>query len=53
MKRIVAVVLALALVGYLGCGANAAEIVKAGSERIAIMGAAHYADFAGDADAYA
>jgi opacity protein-like surface antigen len=53
MKRIVAVVLAVALVGYLGCGANAAEIVKAGSERIAIMGAAHYADFAGDADAYA
>ena len=53
MKRILTIVLALAVVGYLGCGANAAEIVKAGSEKIAIMGAAHYADVAGDADAYA
>jgi hypothetical protein len=53
MKRILTIVLALALVGYLGCGANAAEIVKAGGERIAIMGAAHYADVAGDSNAYA
>ena len=46
MKRIVTVALALALVGYLGCGANASEIVKAGGERIAIMGAANYGDVA-------
>jgi len=53
MKRVLTVVLALAFVGYLGCGANAAEIVKEGSEKIAIMGAANYGDMAGDADAYA
>ena len=53
MKRIVAGVLALALVGYLGCSASAAEIVAQGSEKIAIMGAANYADVAGDLDAYA
>ena len=53
MKRIVAVVLALALVGYLGCSASAAEIVAQGSEKIAIRGGANYADVAGDFDAYA
>jgi hypothetical protein len=53
MKRIWTVAVALAFAGYLGCGANAAEIVKQGSEKIAIMGAVNYADIAGDADAYA
>ena len=66
MKRIGTVVLALAFVGLIACGAyadasssssSAAEsgsgMVKQGSEKIAIMGAAHYADIAGDADAYA
>ena len=53
MKRILTVALALAFVGYLGCAASAAEIVKEGSEKIAIMGGAHYTDIAGDIDAYA
>jgi len=48
MKRILTVLLALALAGYLGCGANAAEIVKQGTERLAVMGSADYATTYGD-----
>ncbi|MGO8703038.1 MAG: outer membrane protein [Candidatus Brocadiia bacterium] len=75
MKRIVALLLALAVMGYFGCGAYAqaqqpatttttttnteggaamgSGMVAAGSERIAILGAANYGDVAGDIDAYA
>jgi hypothetical protein len=68
MKRILTIVLALAFVGYVGCGAYAdaaastsndqaanmgSGMVKEGSEKIAIAGGANYADIAGDADAYA
>jgi opacity protein-like surface antigen len=52
MKRILTVVLALALVGYLGCGANAAEMVKEGAQRLAIVGSADYGSIYGDDDAH-
>jgi opacity protein-like surface antigen len=48
MKRILTVMLALAFVGYLGCGANAAEVVKQGAQRLAIMGSAEYSTAFGD-----
>ena len=51
MKRILIVMLALAFVGYLGCGANAAEMVKQGAERLTILGSADYANTYGDLDA--
>jgi opacity protein-like surface antigen len=60
MKRIVAVALALAFVGFIACGAYAAEssasemgsgMVKQGSERIAVMAGADYSSLYGDADA--
>jgi opacity protein-like surface antigen len=50
MKRILTVVAALALVGYLGGGANAAEMVKQGAERLAITGSADYATTYGATD---
>ncbi len=76
MKRIVLLLLALAVMGYFGCGAYAqaqttatttttttsntegaaamgSGMVAAGSEEIAVMGAANYGDVAGDIDAYA
>jgi opacity protein-like surface antigen len=51
MKRILTGVLALALVGYLGCGANAAEMVAQGAERVAVVGSADYTSMYGDEDA--
>jgi outer membrane protein W len=53
MKRILAGVLALALVGYLGCAANAAEIIAQGAQRVAITGSADYASTYGDVHASA
>ena len=50
-KRILTGVLALALAGYLGCGANAAEIVAQGNERVAVIGSADYTSMSGDNDA--
>ena len=51
MKRILTVVVALAFVGYLGCGANAAEMVKEGAQRLAVVGSADYASTFGATDA--
>jgi len=68
MKRILTIALALAFAGCICCGAYAqaaastsndqaanmgSGMVKEGSEKIAILGAANYGDVAGDFDGYA